>query len=758
MPAIRRPAAIMFTDIVGYTAMMHHDEQAAVAAVQRHQEVLERFAARHGGEVLQYYGDGSLTIFDGPAEALRCAMDVQQALRETPRVPLRIGIHSGEILLEGKKALGDAINLASRLESIGQEGTVLFSKAVFENIRMQSEFKAVSLGDFEFKHIDEPVEVFALANEGYPVPKREDMAGKLKPVPAGTGNKYGRSNLRWLLPSGILLLAAVAFLWMRLKTTYTLPVDIREARIAVLPYQNNTNDPALDVVGEMAADWIIQGMMSLEDVQVVSYQTIQEVVKDANPLMDIKFRPAFQRKTGARKVIRGTYYREGDLLIFHSQIIDVLSGNVEFVFPEIKGPADRVMDLVSELRQRMLGYFMVVKDKNILLPDSKPPKYEAYKAFLEAYSYYGIDYERSRELCNLAISIDSSFLWPYLSMAGSFYNQGNIPGVDSVISLITRRFARLNSYESAYLEWAKTMSTSDLNDDYQMMKPIFRKDPKNLRNNYLMGYSASQLNKPLEAIGYFSIIDPKDLNVKYQAQTWWHIIYAYNLIRLRRLEEAMEVLRFVPEELATWAYYYRKSDIFVLRDQEDSIRYLIDDLENRNAPNDLIVNLYVNVAIRYLMNSDTARQTEWFRLATDRIRSQPESIAGSREILASVYYFSGQFNLALPYYRDQIRSGNAAWYNLARLGSIYARLGEPEKAGDIIRRLEALDTPGTQGRFRYAIALVRSMLGEKVKAVEDMKTAFRAGFGFTSSRYDNAFEFLPLRAYPPFEDFVSPDG
>ena len=218
----------------------------------------------------------------------------------------------------------------------------------------------------------------------------------------------------------------------------------------------------------------------------------------------------------------------------------------------------------------------------------------------------------------------------------------------------------------------------------------------------------------------------------------------------------MYVLRFVPEDLAPLACYYRKIDVFVIRGQEDSIRSLIDHLENRHASRELITNLQVNAAIRFMMNGDTARQVKWFRLALERIRSQPESISGSREILASIAYFSGQFDEALPYYRTLVESGDEAWYNLARLGSIYARLGERERAEEIIRRLETLDTPGSPGHYRYAIALVRSMLGDKERAVSDLKTAFRAGFGFTSSRYDNAYELLPLHGFPPFEAFVAP--
>ncbi|MEL6653116.1 MAG: adenylate/guanylate cyclase domain-containing protein, partial [Bacteroidota bacterium] len=91
----RRLAAIMFTDIVGYTAMMQENEAHAVSVRQRHREVFERLHEQYQGTILQYYGDGTLSIFDSAVAATQCAIDMQLAFQEEPPVPLRIGIHTG---------------------------------------------------------------------------------------------------------------------------------------------------------------------------------------------------------------------------------------------------------------------------------------------------------------------------------------------------------------------------------------------------------------------------------------------------------------------------------------------------------------------------------------------------------------------------------------------------------------------------------------------------------------------------------------
>src|SRR4030095_14801965 len=173
-------AAILFTDIVSYTAMMQHDEEQARVTIKRHNSVLEKIVAAHGGEVINYYGDGSLCIFSSATESVRCAIEIQKELQVEPNVPLRIGLHVGEVFFEDGKALGDGVNVASRIQSLGQANTILFSREVFDKIRNHPEFMAVPIGYFDFKNVNEPVEVFALANEGLTIPERKKMSGKLK--------------------------------------------------------------------------------------------------------------------------------------------------------------------------------------------------------------------------------------------------------------------------------------------------------------------------------------------------------------------------------------------------------------------------------------------------------------------------------------------------------------------------------------------------------------------------------------------------
>ncbi len=108
----RRLLAVMFTDVVGYTALMQRDEEAARIVRGRHRLVLEAAVSAHGGDLLQYLGDGSLTMFPSVVDAVRAAIEVQRGLRQEPVVPLRIGIHQGDISYDTQGAHGDSVNIA----------------------------------------------------------------------------------------------------------------------------------------------------------------------------------------------------------------------------------------------------------------------------------------------------------------------------------------------------------------------------------------------------------------------------------------------------------------------------------------------------------------------------------------------------------------------------------------------------------------------------------------------------------------------
>ena len=168
----------MFTDMVGYTALMQKDEQLAKSQRDRHRSVLTKYIALHNGEILQYYGDGTLTIFNSAIEAVNAAIEIQLDLKNEPTVPLRIGIHLGDIVYDEEGVYGDGVNISSRIESLSAAGGILISEKINDEIKNHPEIKSQSLGRFHLKNVLKPVEIFAITNEGIIVPSAEETHQK----------------------------------------------------------------------------------------------------------------------------------------------------------------------------------------------------------------------------------------------------------------------------------------------------------------------------------------------------------------------------------------------------------------------------------------------------------------------------------------------------------------------------------------------------------------------------------------------------
>ena len=166
MAAERRLSAVMFTDIVGYTALMAESESRGRHARQRHREVVRPLVEAHGGEWIEAPGDESLSTFPSALEAVRCALAVQAVLRDDLELRLRIGIHSGDVVFEGEEIHGDGVNVAARIRPLAEPGGICVSGEVYHSVRNQPEMEAHSLGEQTLKNVSRPIEVWAIGTDG----------------------------------------------------------------------------------------------------------------------------------------------------------------------------------------------------------------------------------------------------------------------------------------------------------------------------------------------------------------------------------------------------------------------------------------------------------------------------------------------------------------------------------------------------------------------------------------------------------------
>lgn len=173
---VRQLTAIMFTDMVGFTALMQSDEERAHELRERQLAVLRRAVREHHGDLLQLYGDGSLSVFRSAVEAVACAVEIQRALREEPAIPLRIGVHSGDVVHDDGGVYGDGVNVAARIQGLAVAGSVLLSAKVFDEVKNHPEIETVCLGPFQLKNVRRTWDVYAVTSEGITVPDDDALA------------------------------------------------------------------------------------------------------------------------------------------------------------------------------------------------------------------------------------------------------------------------------------------------------------------------------------------------------------------------------------------------------------------------------------------------------------------------------------------------------------------------------------------------------------------------------------------------------
>ncbi len=175
----RQISSVLFADIAGYTSLMQRDEANALALLKEFKRAIFDCSPEYGGRVVQYYGDGCLMIFETAEQAVRCALVLQVNFRSKPELlPVRMGIHHGEVMVEEEHIYGDCVNVTARIETMALPGSVLVSKAAVDQVPQVEGLTFSLLGAFGFKHIQQPLEVYALNSANLPIPTAEQLSRK----------------------------------------------------------------------------------------------------------------------------------------------------------------------------------------------------------------------------------------------------------------------------------------------------------------------------------------------------------------------------------------------------------------------------------------------------------------------------------------------------------------------------------------------------------------------------------------------------
>ena len=167
---VRRLAAIVVADVVGYSRLIGADETGTLARLATlRRDIVDHAIARHAGRLFKETGDGFLVEFTSAVQAVTCAMEIQKQVEakagEGQPLRLRIGIHVGDVVVQGEDLMGDGVNIAARIESIADPGGVALSRAVYEQVRDRLDTSFDDRGEIELKNISRPVHIFAIGGE-----------------------------------------------------------------------------------------------------------------------------------------------------------------------------------------------------------------------------------------------------------------------------------------------------------------------------------------------------------------------------------------------------------------------------------------------------------------------------------------------------------------------------------------------------------------------------------------------------------------
>jgi TolB-like protein len=378
--SMRQLAAIVFADMAGYTTLMQEDEDLAKVKRRRLKEVLDTTLEKHHGKILQYYGDGSLSLFTSAVDAIHCTIAIQQQLRQAPTVDLRIGIHTGDVTIEEGSIYGDSVNIASRIESLATPGSILISEKVFDEIKNQSNITTREIGVFELKNVKHPMRVFAVANGGLVVPHRKDILGKTA-VPTN--------------------------------------------RLAVLPFVNMSADPENEYFSDGITEELLNALTKVDGLQVTSRTSVFAFKGKNDDIRDIAV------KLNVDKVLEGSVRKAGNRVRITAQLINAADGyhlwseSYDRNLTDIFDVQDEISGIISnKLREnfkpaQQTEPFVKAPTKNI----------EAYTNYLKALHHWNkmtpADIRKAIDCFEKAIALEPQYAQAYAMAAGAYSYLGS---------------------------------------------------------------------------------------------------------------------------------------------------------------------------------------------------------------------------------------------------------------------------------------------------------------------------------------------
>ena len=413
MSQSRQLAAIMFTDIAGYTALMGKDEQKAIELLKINRELQKSNIEKYRGRWIKEMGDGVLASFSTVTDAVMCAGAIQKASEKIPDLKLRIGIHLGEVVFENNDVFGDGVNIASRLQALAPVGGIFVSEAIYKNVINKKEIFSEFIREEILKNVSASVKIYEVKVELNQNSQNESSTdfNKTSRLTSTTKKKIGLS-IGIVLAIGLL----ITYIFLKPKqVTPTSTIASTEKSIAVLPFVNMSNDPQQEYFSDGLSEELINMFTKIPGLKVIG-RTSSFAFKGKNE--DLR---TIGQKLGVEYLLEGSVRKSGNKIRITTQLIKVDEGTHLWSETFDKEMTDifKVQDQISSSVSGALRLTILASDKPLHQTNVNT---DAYNDFLQGKYYYETNGPNGNlnamKYFKEAIAKDSTFSlpWTYLSM------------------------------------------------------------------------------------------------------------------------------------------------------------------------------------------------------------------------------------------------------------------------------------------------------------------------------------------------------
>ncbi len=511
----RRLAAIMFTDIVGYTALMGADEEHAFKMLRKNRDIHRHLIKKYNGELIKEMGDGMLASFSLATDAVRCAKAIQiEAGKQN--IPLKIGIHEGEMVFEGSDVLGDGVNIASRLQESAGEGCIAISEPVYRDVRNKVDIEAEFAGERSFKNVDEPVKVYHVSCEVLPV--KENAPDSTENIRKHRRSIFSQSRKKIAI-AFIIVLTGVALIVVYIKIPRKDKFEnIRDTggriSVAVMPFRNLTGDSLYNVWQSGFQNLLITTLSNSKDLAVRQYQLMYTLFQNKKNVNYASFSPAqageLARKLDTRTFILGNILKAGKRIRVTAQLVNSETKEIYKTF-NVSGKADDdIFNMADSLSSLIKNYLeirqMIEKNKMKYLSEGiTTESSEAFLYYIRGYNaFMDGDYRSTIDWASKALQIDSNFVSAYIGLAFAYTMSGDDDMARKVCEIAYDKRDRLPLRLKLRAEYLHAYYFKTPEEEIQYLKQLLEMDKLNMLLWHFLGDAYYSEDKFTDAIRCFS--------------------------------------------------------------------------------------------------------------------------------------------------------------------------------------------------------------------------------------------------------------